>query len=392
MDSPKKLFIVGQHTELYRQCSDYLLGSGWDVEVFHDYDHAKSAIRAEIGGSAMVLLDVPLSDVDAFRVLSGPDSTHAFIVALENPSANEVATCYRNDATDVLIKPFDRNALLKSIERSLKYQKLLVENRGYREQLEAANRTLQDSLSILEMDQIAGRQVQQSMLPATPMRVRDYEIAHFIVPSLYLSGDFVGYHVVFDRYLVFYAADVSGHGASSAFLTVLLRFLLTRILRGHVRKDDREAMERSPQGFVEYINRQILAIGIDKHMTMFAASIDMDRNVLRYAVGAHMPMPVLLHEGQAEVIEGKGKPLGIFENAEWPVREVPLPEKFALVLTSDGVLEVLPGEELDDKEAFMLSSIAASDTSIKSVCEKLGISELKNAPDDVTVLTVRKGY
>ena len=68
--------------------------------------------------------------------------------------------------------------------------------------------------------------------------------------------------------------------------------------------DDRDAMARAPQGFVEYINRQILAIGLDKHLTMFAGSIDMEQNTLRYAVGAHMPMPVLVHDGEVEMMEG----------------------------------------------------------------------------------------
>ncbi|MCB1668495.1 MAG: SpoIIE family protein phosphatase [Porticoccaceae bacterium] len=392
MNSPRRLFIVGQNSELYQQWSEYLSGTDWAVEIFTDYDDVKDTLLGNIDSSALVLLDMSLSEVRDFKFLGGVGSTNAFIVVLENPTATEVATCYRNDATDILIKPFDQKELLKSLERSAKYQKLLVENQGYREQLEAANRNLQDSLRILEMDQIAGRQVQQSMLPVTPQRFGDYEISHFIVPSLYLSGDFVGYHCIFDRYLVFYAADVSGHGASSAFLTVLLRFLLTRILRRHVHNDDRDAMARAPQGFVEYINRQILAIGLDKHLTMFAGSIDMEQNTLRYAVGAHMPMPVLVHDGEVEMMEGKGKPLGIFEDVHWSISEKALPDKFALVLTSDGVLEVLPGESMEDKEQFMLSAIASSDTSLDSICQQLGLRDLTESPDDVTVLTVRRGY
>ena len=390
MDSPKQLFIVGQNTELYRQWSSYLVDTDWDISVFTDIEAAKEAVAGRNPG--VVLLDIPMPDMHGFRFLGGLDSRTAFIPVLDNPSPMEVASCYRGDATDILINPFDKQALLRGIERSTKYQKLLIANSNYKQQLEQANRDLQDNLRILEMDQQAGRQVQQSMLPPTPQRYRDYEIAHFIVPSLYLSGDFVAYHVIFNRYLVFYAADVSGHGASSAFLTVLLRFLMTRTLRRHVDNNGREAMARAPEGFVEYINKQILAIGVDKHLTMFAGSIDMECNVLRYAVGAHMPMPVLIQDGNVELMEGKGKPLGIFEDIEWPVIERQLPDKFALVLTSDGVLEVLPGDSLEDKESFMLSAVARSDTSVESVCEELQISELKDAPDDVTVLTVRRGY
>ena len=96
---------------------------------------------------------------------------------------------------------------------------MIRQNLEYRQQLEQANRELNDSLHLLELDQIAGSQIQNSLLPPTPLQKDKYEIAYRISPSLYLSGDFVGYNILYDRYLVFYVADVSGHGSSSAFLT-----------------------------------------------------------------------------------------------------------------------------------------------------------------------------
>lgn len=391
MKRAKQLCIVSKTPDMGQQCLGYLSDSEWTIQNFSDPSLAVEHIRQYSPG--VVLVDLPLAEMEAkFSSMSGAESSSAYITVLENPTAMNVASCFRHDAVDILIKPFSKEAFLKSIERSSKYQKILNENRSYRLQLEETNRDLQDNLKILEMDQLAGRQIQQSMLPTTPQQHGEYEIAHYIVPSLYLSGDFVGYHVIFDRYLVFYAADVSGHGASSAFLTIVLRFLLTRILRRHIGNNDRKAMARAPEGFIEYINRQILEIGIDKHLTMFSGSIDMERNILRYSVGAHMPMPIFVDDSETRVMPGKGKPLGIFEDVEWAIEERTLPEKFALILTSDGVLEVLPGDDLMQKEQFLLKAVSKSDTSINSVCTELGITELQNAPDDVTVLTVRRGY
>ena len=147
--------------------------------------------------------------------------------------------------------------------------------------------------------------------------------------------------------MVLYAADVSGHGASSAFLTVLLKFILNRILRRHVTQNDHKAIARAPEGFIEHINKQILALGLDKHLTLFSACIDMERNILRYSVAAHMPMPVFVTNGDVRILPGKGKPVGIFSDCSWDVQEIVLPEKFAMVIVSDGVLEVLPGDTLN---------------------------------------------
>ncbi len=391
MSAAKKLCILSFRQENANKWKAYLQAADWDVRVFADIPASLQYIRQQ--NPSVAVLDIPLSDIDEhFSNLGGLESSTAYITVLEKPSQMEVVNCFRSDATDVLIKPFNRKALLSAVERACKYQQLVNQNRLYKEQLEASNRILSDNLRILEMDHLAGRQIQQSMLPETPQRFGEYEIAHHIVSSLYMSGDFVGYHVIFDRYLVFYAADVSGHGASSAVLTVVLRLLLSRILRRHIDNDDREAMTRAPEGFIEYLNKQILAIGIDKHLTIFAASIDMKRNILRYSVGAHMPMPVFIADDKCEVLPGRGKPIGIFENIEWQVEEKQLPDKFAIVLTSDGALEIAEGNDLIEKEHFIWDAVKRSDTSMESLCQNLGLIHMESAPDDITVLTVRRGY
>ena len=61
-------------------------------------------------------------------------------------------------------------------------------------------------------------------------------------------------------------------------------------------------------------------------------------------------------------------------------------------MVSDGVLELLPGNSPKEKEKFISDSVSQSDESIEDICERLGVSKTKkDAPDDVTVLTLRKG-
>ncbi|MBL4566839.1 MAG: serine/threonine-protein phosphatase [Porticoccus sp.] len=151
-------------------------------------------------------------------------------------------------------------------------------------------------------------------------------------------------------------------------------------------------MAKAPEGFIEHINKQIMALDLDKHMTIFSACIDMERNILRYSVAAHMPMPVFVSDGDVRMLPGKGKPVGIFSDCTWEVEEIALPEKFAMVVVSDGVLEVLPGKTLKEKEQYISETIAKSDASIEDICEGLGINQVTDAPDDVTVLTLRRGY
>jgi hypothetical protein len=61
-----------------------------------------------------------------------------------------------------------------------------------------------------------------------------------------------------------------------------------------------------------------------------------------------------------------------------------------LTLVSDGVLEVFPNKSLKDKEKIISNSIKESDGSVGDICKKLGLSQIKDIPDDVTILTIRK--
>ena len=385
------LFIVSDSLDSCRILEEDLVDTDWQVTQFEDISEAIAAIKTK--RPAVVALDLPLDLMqDKFFALLSLDSATAYIVILPEVNPREVAKFFHQNASDVLIKPFAENRFQEAIERASEFKSLIRQNLEYRQQLEQANRELNDSLHLLELDQIAGSQIQNSLLPPTPLQKDKYEIAYRISPSLYLSGDFVGYNILYDRYLVFYVADVSGHGSSSAFLTVLLKFVFSRLLKRHKANKDLDAMSMAPKGFIEHINRQIMALDLDKHLTIFAGSLDMQKNILRYSVASHMPMPVLISNGGIQTLKGRGKPVGIFSKCSWEVQEIELPDKFLLALVSDGVLELLPGKSLKEKEKFISDSVSQSDESIEDICERLGVSKTKkDAPDDVTVLTLRKG-
>src|SRR5690606_40550624 len=77
----------------------------------------------------------------------------------------------------------------------------------------------------------AGRHIQLKLFPERGREIDGLQFDHLIKPSLYLSGDFLDYFQIDERNVVFYLADVSGHGASSAFVTVLLKNLTNRLQR-----------------------------------------------------------------------------------------------------------------------------------------------------------------
>src|SRR3546814_14694695 len=66
-----------------------------------------------------------------------------------------------------------------------------------------------------------------------------------------------------ERRVAFYLADVSGHGASSAFVTVLLKFMTTRLL--FESKRNGTLPEFKPSEVLGHINRGLISCKLGKH-------------------------------------------------------------------------------------------------------------------------------
>ena len=128
-----------------------------------------------------------------------------------------------------------------------------------------------------------------------------------------------------------------------------------------------------------------------KHLTIVAGSLDTETRKLRYVVGAQQPSPILVSSGRAEYLPGKGKPAGIFEDATWAVEEIILPEKFALVLLSDGVYDLLPDKEIVDKEQTLLDYVTSSSGDIEQLTAALLIDGIEDPQDDISLLLLTGG-
>lgn len=301
---------------------------------------------------------------------------------------SDAVEALRLGAADYLIKPLEDLAVLEhSVRRALDRSRLVLENQRYRDKLETANRELEASLHLLQEDQTAGRQVQMNMLPESPWVAGEFVFEHQIIPSLYLSGDFVDYFRVDERRIAFYLADVSGHGASSAFVTVLLKFMTTRLMFELKRSRMREF---KPSEVLSHINRGLINSKLGKHVTMVGGVIDEGAGLLTYAVGGHLPLPVLHTPGHTRYLEGRGLPVGLFDEATYQDLVVELPPQFSLSLMSDGILDLLPGDTLKDKEAALPEIVKAAGGSLDGLRQRFGLATLGDMPDDIALLVLSR--
>lgn len=313
------------------------------------------------------------------------------IVVTETRLDAELLKAVDAGLVDYLVEPLRHGDILRRlIDRAIEHRRLAEEHARDRARLAELNENLETHLAMLRLDQQAGGHIQRKLLPPQPLSVNGVSCEHWLAPSLYLSGDFLDYQRFDDRYSVFYFADVSGHGASSAFVTVLLKYLCNRWLN----KWDGQAPEMLASRWLSQLNGELLDTGIGKHATVFVGVIDHQRRRLYFSLGAQLPMPLLVSADGVSVLEGEGMPVGLFPRVAYPSYDIALPEHFRLWLCSDGVLECLPGDTLEARldelrrRVGKCSDVAALRISLaveRSVDESLSLDR-EELPDDLTIM------
>lgn len=286
-------------------------------------------------------------------------------------------------AWDYILKPIvDMATLEHAVFRSLERKQLLVDNENYRGEL-------QESLNILKADQEAGRCMQQQLLPAPRKDIAGYHFSYHVLPSLYLSGDFVDYFRIDDSHLGFYMADVSGHGASSAFVTVLCKTFIDGLVTQYQQQHSQDIID--PEKLFIALNNHLINGKLGKHVTLFYGVIDLKNEELRYCSSGLLPPPLLVDENGPHYLAHKGMPIGLVPGQTWQAQTATFKPGTKLILMSDGILEILPQENMDEKQNYLAAFFAEHKSiDIKHALQQLIPETIQTIPDDITLLMVSK--
>lgn len=383
-----RVLIIDADEKARSELARYLETRGFYVSGYPDV--ASAQVLSDHNTPDIIFADLTPAQIESLAdALDDAESITPIVACSSTESSHQVVASLRAGASDFVLKPYgkDKKALGDVIRKLLDRVRVSRLNQLYRQELEEANRDLREGIDELRADQRAGREIQRRMLPEKEQHINGLYIDHMIKPSLFLSGDFLDYFPLTDDKTLVYIADVSGHGASSAFVTVLLKNLCNRLQRNLRRESSDDILY--PDRFLERINSELLDTGLGKHVTIFVGIISFSARTLHYAVGAHFPMPVLSFEGGETVfLEGSGLPVGLFESPQWEVFEVALDKPFHLILFSDGVLEVIQQKSLEEKERRLLEVVSGGRHTVASISEALNLDEITELPDDIGIVMV----
>ncbi|MGL1901219.1 MAG: SpoIIE family protein phosphatase [Fibrobacterales bacterium] len=274
--------------------------------------------------------------------------------------------------------------------RSFNYiHKIAQMNNSLERQVAERTQKLQESLMILESDLEAGMRIQNKLLPDALEEIQGYTFSSLVLPSQFLSGDFVDYFEIDNHHIGFYIADVSGHGLSSSFITVLLKSFINGFQERYRSQGDRAIF--NPSEVLFSLNSEIMTENLNKHLTLFYGVINTPRNELSYATGAQYPYPILFNGERCEMIKEGGMAIGLFPRAQYTSKTINLPDSFTLSLFSDGILDIMPMKEVAAKENALVKVCNGRGVTIESMKDALGITENLNIPDDITILHISRG-
>jgi len=205
-----------------------------------------------------------------------------------------------------------------------------------------------------------------------------------------LGGDF--YDAVQDADGTVHAviADVSGHGPDAAALGVSLRIAWrTLIVGGH-----------APEQLLPTL--QVMH-GHERHHTWMFTTLCMitiapDKRRVQIQLAGHPPPLLITDAGIVSLEPGQGEPpLGVVDDFRWTTHEHTLPERWSLLLYTDGLIEGRTGmgtERLGGEGLAAMVRGLLADTSAPGLVAALveRAEELNGGPllDDVAAFLVRK--
>jgi sigma-B regulation protein RsbU (phosphoserine phosphatase) len=177
------------------------------------------------------------------------------------------------------------------------------------------------------------RHAQQAILT----RPSDCPAADFAVyyrPLEEAGGDFYDVVALNDDLFGYFVADVSGHGASAAFLTSAVKALLRQFSTPLFSAED--AMRG-----VNSVMRQIL--DDEQYLTACYARLNRSGRRLTVVSAGHPPLVLVSSSGKARLVEMDSDPLGIFGSLTLKKKEVRVAPGDRFYMFSDGLIESTPG-------------------------------------------------
>ncbi|MEM7190805.1 MAG: response regulator, partial [Pseudomonadota bacterium] len=239
-----------------------------------------------------------------------------FILLTSRSGKEDVAAGLDAGADDFLVKPTDMGELharLRAGQRLIQMQEALVDkNRRITEAFDRLN-TLYQSI---DRDLKAAAKLQSALIPEKQTECGGVPIGVAYRPAGHVGGDLVGFYRISEDRIAAYSIDVSGHGVSSALLTVQLANLFSSHHPseniGLQLGEDGHHIPRDPSEIAADLNARLQdEADNDQYFTMLFADVNRKTGMIRFCQAGHPNPAILRKDGNVEFVGTGGAPVGL---------------------------------------------------------------------------------
>ena len=301
-----------------------LLRSMLEAEGFRTVTARDGASAREVGLREvpdLILLDVVMPGESGFATCAGlkSDSRTADIPVIFLSSLDDVKSKVQGLKTggvDYVSKPVHPDEVLARVRVHLRIrannQAIALEQKTCMEELKNAQRAIL---------------VRPSEIPGASFEV-------FYSPLRETGGDFYDVFALSPDVYGYFVADVSGHGAGAAFLTVAVKALLRQYSSPLFSPED------TMRG-VDAVMRQMM--GAEQYLTACYARLNRRTGYLTVVSAGHPPLIAVGPSGTARIVEMDSEPIGIFGTLTLQAKQVQLGPGERFYLFTDGLIEATAG-------------------------------------------------
>ena len=276
------------------------------------------------------------------------DAEYEKVIALEKEEkAKQKIIIYATIAVLVLVAFFlffvvNRLQITRKQKRIIETQKEVVEEARY--ELEEKNQEITDSI-------IYAKRIQDAILPASTV-VKELLPNSFVFyqPKDIVAGDFYWVESK-NEFVLFAAADCTGHGVPGAMVSVVCHTALNRVIRDYDLLDPGKILDKTREIIIEQLNKststkEYSMSNMNDGMDIALCVLNTKTNEVSFS-GAHNPLWILRNEGdEIEEIKATKQAIGNVENPiDFETHQVQLNKGDTIYIFSDGFADQFGGSK-----------------------------------------------
>ncbi len=333
----KKILVVDDDESIIKLMKRILSTGGYIVYTAMNGLEAISLLETK--KVDLIMLDMMMPKMDGIQFLrSINESRITFAPVLMVSGCTDVKqriACYQLGVYDFIGKPEHTEVILKRVENGLNIGEMLTFNKTVKDDLVMANK------------------LQSFLFPQSWAITEYFDIYALNLPIAEIGGDLFDYIHLENGGVIFFVADVSGHGISAAIFTAIVKM----VFRNAVKETE------DPGGIMTIMNREVAAtIPTESFVTMFCGHYDPSVQILHYSNAGH-PMPYLLEDGVVYELDGNGPFLGPISEVKFIRYERDVSNSSGMIVYTDGIMDITDEKENLVGKRFLLNFLNKRDLS-----------------------------